>query len=59
MKSTQAGEQLKVRLQTQVHEWIKAQAKEQDRSMNWLVNKFLAQAKEAQEAQEAQHAKTA
>ncbi len=41
MKSTQAGEQLKVRLQTQVHEWIKAQAKEQDRSMNWLVNKFF------------------
>ncbi|MDR6216160.1 toxin-antitoxin system HicB family antitoxin [Paracidovorax wautersii] len=56
MKSTQAGEQLKVRLQTQVHEWIKAQAKEQDRSMNWLVNKFLAQAKESQEARHAEAA---
>lgn len=53
MKSAQAGEQLKVRLQTQVHEWIKAQAKEQDRSMNWLVNKLLAQAKESQEARHA------
>lgn len=44
---------MKVRLPPPVHEWIKAQAKEQDRSMNWIINKILASAKDAQEAEHA------
>lgn len=34
----------------QIHNWIKGQAAEQERSMNWVINKILAQAKEAKEA---------
>jgi predicted HicB family RNase H-like nuclease len=54
MKQAQSGEQVKVRLPTHVHEWIKSQAKEQDRSMNWIVNKMLESALAA-----AEHSKTA
>lgn len=44
------GEQLKVRVQTPVYEWVKAQAREQERSITWVVNKMLEQAKDAQHA---------
>jgi hypothetical protein len=41
----QAGEQMKIRLQTPLHDWVKAQATEQERPMNWVINKLIEEAK--------------
>ncbi|WP_368921293.1 hypothetical protein [Comamonas aquatica] len=40
----------------QIHTWIKEQASEQERSMNWIINKILAQAKEAADAKNTKQA---
>ena len=37
----QEGEQLKVRLTKELHQWVKAEALKQERSMNWIVNKAI------------------
>ena len=47
----QDGEQMKIRLQTPTHDWLKGQARAQERSMNWIVNKLLADAKAREESQ--------
>lgn len=47
------GEQLKVRVKTPLYDWVKNQAREQERSITWVVNKMLQQAKEAQSAKTA------
>lgn len=49
----QLGEQMKIRVPDGVHAWLKQQAQTQERSMNWLVNKLLAQAMEAKHAKQA------
>lgn len=49
----QRGEQMKIRVPDDVHAWLKQQTQAQERSMNWLVNKLLAQAMEAQHAKQA------
>lgn len=49
----QDGEQMKIRLQAPIHEWLKGQAKAQERSMNWIVNKLLTDAKVREESRHA------
>lgn len=40
----------------QIYGWVKQQAQEQERSMNWVINKLLAQAKEAKDAEHTKQA---
>lgn len=49
----QSDEQMKIRVPSTVHVWLKAQAEQQERSMNWLINKLLAKAMEAQHEKQA------
>lgn len=39
-----------LRMQEEVQEWIKAKAKEEDRSQNYMINKVLQEAMEAENA---------
>ena len=39
--------QVQVRTSKANCEWLKAKAREQDRSVNWIVNKLLEEAREA------------
>lgn len=48
---SQVDEQMKIRVPPHVHSWLKRQSEKQERSMNWVINKILAQAKEAESVQ--------
>lgn len=50
---SQSDEQMKIRVPLPVHSWLKQQAELQERSMNWLVNKFLTKEMEAQHEKQA------
>lgn len=49
----QQGEQLKIRVPLLAHGWLKQQAAQQERSMNWLINKILIREMEAQHGKQA------
>jgi predicted HicB family RNase H-like nuclease len=38
-------QQVQLRLPVDVHQWLKAEGQRQDRSVNWLIAKVLAEAK--------------
>lgn len=49
-KPKRDGEQMKIRLQSNLHIWVKDEAKKQERSMNWLINKAVEQLMAAQQS---------
>ena len=50
MKSSQAVAHIQVRTSEENREWLKAKAQDQDRSVNWIINKILDEAREAEKA---------
>ena len=43
-------QQVQLRLPVEVHQWLKAEGLRQERSVNWLITKLLAEAKAKSEA---------
>lgn len=42
--------QMKIRVNKEIHAWLKKAAQQQERSVTWIVNKLIGQVKENQEA---------
>ena len=42
--------QMKIRVDKEAHDWLRQYACCRERSLNWVVNKLIEQAKRAQEA---------
>lgn len=42
--ATYMNKPVQVRLKPEIHAWIHSQAKEQERSANWIINKVLGDA---------------
>lgn len=40
----QSGHQMRVRFKPEFKKWIEKQAKEQDRSQNWIINELVRKA---------------
>jgi predicted HicB family RNase H-like nuclease len=51
MPSKQVLHPMQIRIPDSVRNWLKSQARSEERSMNWIINKVLEQAQK----QEAQH----
>ncbi len=46
MHATYAAKPVQLRLKAELHEWVHAEAKAQERSANWIINKLLDEARQ-------------
>lgn len=49
MKDKQLAAKILIRTSEANRDWLKAKAVDQDRSVNWIINKIFTDAKEAEE----------
>lgn len=51
MRNNQPVVQIQVRTSEENRDWLKAKAIDQDRSVNWIINKILDEARERERTQ--------